>query len=90
MSWRKFETASVGVRRAGERGSDGGVLAAVVGGVAVLAVQARVAHAHVGAGAPVAQRRAARRAREAAHVVAQRQRLDDHRRAATCPAPLLR
>lgn len=47
------------------------VLPPVVARVAVVAVQALAAHAHVGAGAPVAQQRAAHRAREAPHVVAE-------------------
>lgn len=62
---------------------DGGVLPSVVGGVAVLAVQLAAAHAHVGAPPTVPQRRAAHRAREAPHVVAQRQGRDDHGGAAT-------
>lgn len=60
------------------------VLPAIVAGVAMVAVQALAAHAHVRARAPVAKPRAAHRAREAPHVVAEGQRFDYHGGTATC------
>lgn len=79
--------AGVRCHGAGEGGGAGSldtrILPAVVGGVAVRAVQPSRAHAYVRAGAPVPEPDAADGAREAPHVVAERQRLYYHRRALT-------
>lgn len=60
------------------------IVCTVVAGVAIVAVQLVVAHAHVGTHEAIAEPHVAHAALETLHVVKQPQALDYHRRSSSC------